>query len=258
MSAKQALSPCSSGPGGNRAQQFAQDQSQVEDTWMSQLTLENVLASARMAAPHPAWLVAACVSLFHQFPAPFQKLHAVIASHPSAALIDARLFLGLVLPAPLAPLPLLRNLAAQPIALHLLETGHSYSTCLSPVIRAVGVDLRIARMRLGPMYRLLGHRHFCRDQRPIQLLGIARAGVLQRNSHPCARVQVGGALGLLPHGRRLLRGAPGLMCMGRSATLHLRDARFTVGRALPALVRRALLALAVQLRQSFACRRLDA
>jgi hypothetical protein len=39
---------------------------------MSQLTLENILASAQVAAPHPARFVAVGEATFHQFTAPLQ------------------------------------------------------------------------------------------------------------------------------------------------------------------------------------------
>ena len=109
---------------------------------------------------------------------------------------------------------------------------------------AVETDFRIVRPRLGRMHSQLGHRHPGLDQRRIERGRIAQVGGFERHCHHRARVQIDGVLGLVGQ--------------VRTAILHLRDPCIFVDRTLPLPVRRALLALAVQPRQLFARRRLDA
>jgi hypothetical protein len=66
-------------PWRTRAQQLAHYQAQVEGAHMSQLTFKNILASAQVAAPHPARFVAVGEAAFHQFAASFQQPLAVVA-----------------------------------------------------------------------------------------------------------------------------------------------------------------------------------
>src|ERR1022692_4704533 len=127
---------------------------------MSQLTLENILASAQVAAPHPARFVAVGEAAFHQFTAPLQQALAVFASHPPPVCVDRLLLLGVALPVPLALLPLLRNVTAHPVTLHPLENcAAQIALVRNQLFDAVEVDLRFAGTRLGPMHRQLGDCH---------------------------------------------------------------------------------------------------
>ena len=73
---------------------------------MSQLALENVLASTQVAASHAARFVTVSEAAFHQFTAPFQQALTVVAFHTAPVCVDRLVLLGLALPAPLALLPL--------------------------------------------------------------------------------------------------------------------------------------------------------
>jgi hypothetical protein len=55
---------------GARAQEFAQDQAQIERAHVDQLPLQNVFVSAQMATPHAARLVAVREAALHQLAAP--------------------------------------------------------------------------------------------------------------------------------------------------------------------------------------------
>ena len=55
-----------------RTQQLAQDQAQVESTHMNQLSLQNVVSSAQVAAPQAARLVAVREAAFDELAAPPQ------------------------------------------------------------------------------------------------------------------------------------------------------------------------------------------
>ena len=57
-----------------RAEQIAQNQTQVERADMNQLPLQDVLAPAQVAAPHAAGLVAVRKAAFHQLPRRLSKL----------------------------------------------------------------------------------------------------------------------------------------------------------------------------------------
>ena len=106
---------------GACAQQLAHHQTQVEAAHMSQLPLEYVLSTSQMAASHATRFVAVGEAAFNQFPAPLQQVLAVVALHPPPVCVDPLVLLGLTLPAALALLPLLWNVAAKPVALDPLE-----------------------------------------------------------------------------------------------------------------------------------------
>ena len=88
---------------------------------MDQLPLENILASAQVAAPQAVGFVAVGEAALDQFAAPFQQPFAVIAPYSLAILIGCPLLFGLASPATLALLPLLRNVAAHAVILHSLQ-----------------------------------------------------------------------------------------------------------------------------------------
>ena len=102
----------SSTPARASAQQFAEDQAQVERRHMDQLPLEDVVMFAQVRAPHPAGIVTVREAAFHQFAASPEQTLPVVALYPPPIGLHRLLLTGLALPLPPALLLPLRDVTA--------------------------------------------------------------------------------------------------------------------------------------------------
>src|ERR1700677_3301884 len=120
---------------------------------MDQLSLQNVLLSAQMAAPHPSRLVAVREATFHQLAPSPQYTLAVLAPASLSILVHQLLLLPFALPVPPPFLFLLRNISSHFVTLHPLQHRPA-------VVAAVGNQLFNSlqvhfRFLLRPLLRLV-------------------------------------------------------------------------------------------------------
>ena len=142
------------------AQEFAEDQAQIEPGDVNQLPFEYILVLAKVRAPHAPGVAIVCETAFDELPAPSQYALAVVTVHSSPAGVHRLLLSSLAISVALSlPLPL-RNIGAYLVTLYPLQPRTRVIALVGDhLLDALHVHLRLlARMLFGLPHRKLRHR----------------------------------------------------------------------------------------------------